>query len=276
MALKINKRWWIRSLGVLEDATYWLRLRSPEQLVLPTFLGIGAQRSGTTWLYENLRQHPEISLALPKELHFFDRRFGKGLKAYSRKFEASKSPVRGEITPAYSIIPRRTIRFIRYLMPALRIVLLLRNPVARSWSHAVKDLIAKSNKRLEGLDKSILYEFLHSPPCVARSSYRNIIANWAGVFPREQIFIGVFDDLVAQPEKLLREVLAHLGVASDIDLTNFPLRPTISAGQHLNANAKDPKLLMPPKIEQMLTAFYRDEIEALHAELGDKVQGWRR
>lgn len=276
MSLKLHQKLWLRSVGALENTAFRLGLQSTDKLVLPTFLGIGAQRSGTTWLYENLRLHPEIFLAAPKELHFFDRRLWTSLRRYSSFFEASTCEVRGEITSAYSIIPVRTIRFIRYLMPELRIILLLRDPVTRSWSHAMKDLVTAEHQRVEDIEEQRLRHFLHAAPCHRRSSYRDIMSNWLRVFPREQLFVGFFDDVENHPASLLRSIFAHLGVSVDVDLAGFPIGKTITRRDGVSATRRDTSSLMPASIEQLLVELYREEIEALYREFGRNVESWRR
>ena len=131
-----------RALGVrLEHWAYRQGLLSPRALSLPHFLGIGAVKAGTTWLYRNLRCHPELYLPHPKEVHYFDQRFDRGLRFYAGKFEDGRARVRGEITPAYSALPPDRIRFIRSVMPDLKLIFLMRNPVDRAWSHALMDLV---------------------------------------------------------------------------------------------------------------------------------------
>src|SRR5688572_21071755 len=70
----------------LEKWAYLTGLRSRDRLALPGFLGIGAQKSGTTWLHVNLACHPELYLPAQKEVHYFDRHFDKSLEYYSRRF----------------------------------------------------------------------------------------------------------------------------------------------------------------------------------------------
>ena len=57
----------------------------------PEFLGIGAQKSGTTWLYENLKKHPQLYLPKTKEIHFFDWHFYKSIKWYCQHFKNAKT-----------------------------------------------------------------------------------------------------------------------------------------------------------------------------------------
>jgi len=126
---------------------YELSLRSTDHLCLPDFICIGAQKAGTAWLYENLRVHPDIYMSKKKELHFFDINFYRSLGFYSSWFEEGADKMKGEITPAYSNLPKRRIVFIRKIMPNLKLILILRNPIDRAWSAARMGLIGTRRKK---------------------------------------------------------------------------------------------------------------------------------
>ena len=73
-----------------------------EGLRLPTFICIGAQRAGTTWLYHCLKEHPEIYMPDKKELRFFNYNYDDGIDSYGKNFEmAGDLQVIGEVTPDY-------------------------------------------------------------------------------------------------------------------------------------------------------------------------------
>lgn len=105
---------------------------------LPTFLGIGAMRSGTTWLDTILRSHPEIYLPnRRKEVHFFDKYYERGEDWYRSFFPKEKIPTDakvGEITPAYIYTPEAPER-IKQLLPDCKFIAILRNPAERAYSH---------------------------------------------------------------------------------------------------------------------------------------------
>ena len=103
--------------GVTHRWLYSSQLRSASKLTLPDFLGINAQKSGTSWLAKNLRYHPEIFVSKEKELHYFDRNYHRSLRHYGKHFLAGRNQVKGEITPAYAILEPKVIRFIQTLMP---------------------------------------------------------------------------------------------------------------------------------------------------------------
>src|SRR5688572_28682213 len=208
-------------LGRLEKA--WLALY-PERArrhALPDFLGIGAQKAGTTWLYENLRRHTEVFVPATKELHYFDLHYGRLLREYAAHFELGRGRVAGEVTPAYSILPRSRIRFVRAIMPAVRLILLLRNPVDRAWSQAVMDLGHRRGRKASDIPEAEAIEFVESEPCRRRGAYPDILASWLASFPREQLFIGFFEDIVERPRMLLTEVFRHLRVSTQVDWKQF-------------------------------------------------------
>jgi len=101
----------------------------------PDFVCVGAMRSGTTTLWHELGAHPQIFLPDTKELHFFDRHFDKGMAYYSAFFQAAAPhQVCGEITPAYMFFETARRR-LHAALPDAKIIVILRDPVQRAWSH---------------------------------------------------------------------------------------------------------------------------------------------
>ena len=97
----------------------------------PNFLVIGAQRAGTTWLYECLREHPEIFLPETKELHYFDLNHEKGYEWYFQHFEGASEKAIGEITPNYYQYPG-AIEKAHALLPEAKFIFILREPKAKA------------------------------------------------------------------------------------------------------------------------------------------------
>ena len=103
-------------------------------------MGIGAQKAGTTWLYEHLKRHPEIRFPGGKEQHFWNRApDADSISAYLQQFD---DPHRheGEITPAYSFMGRDEVARLHQYAPHLRLFIVLRNPIERAWSSALMAL----------------------------------------------------------------------------------------------------------------------------------------
>jgi hypothetical protein len=112
---------------------------------LPDFLIIGAQKSGTSSLYNYLTQHPDVCPALVKEIRYFNKYFSKGTNWYRGHFPSSlyisyvnkisgRDMITGDGTPSYlsdPYVPRRVFEVI----PQVKLIVLLRNPVDRAYSH---------------------------------------------------------------------------------------------------------------------------------------------
>ena len=102
------------------------------------FLVVGAQKSGTTALDRYLRQHPEIEMGSKKELHFFDHEknfLGKAnYDQYHQHFAGHHSKIRGECTPIYMYWRPAMERIYQY-NPDMKIIAVLRDPIARAFSH---------------------------------------------------------------------------------------------------------------------------------------------
>ena len=121
----------------------WRRGLAPFRL-RPTFLVIGAQKSGTTSLHRYLADHPAVVCAVPKEVHYFDVYADRSAAWYLTHYPLrtrgaairSRTGVRpavGEVTPCYLFHPRAAAR-VHAFDASLRLVAVLRNPVDRAYS----------------------------------------------------------------------------------------------------------------------------------------------
>ena len=232
------------------------------RLSMPNFLGIGAQKAGTTWLYENLKQHPEIYLSDQKELHYFDKKLNDSLFSYSRNFKNGLAKVKGEVTPAYSILPVEKIRLIKKLMPQVKLILLLRNPIERAWSHAIMDLVARPHRPYEEVEKEEFIRHFNADYAIKRGDYTTILDNWLSVFPREQLYLGLFTDIVKSPKQLLLEIFNHLSVSPEIDWDKLPYNKIIH---------KNPEIGIPPELKAILEKIYLPKIEILSDKYNIKL-----
>jgi hypothetical protein len=103
--------------------------------MLPTFVVIGSMRSGSTSLARYLGAHPQVFVSPTKEVHFFDRHFDRGLDWYEQHFvDAGDALQRGEATPEY-FYGEQTMQRLKATLPDARLLVILRNPVDRAYSH---------------------------------------------------------------------------------------------------------------------------------------------
>jgi len=268
---------------------WWRRVRSGAgaPLTLPDFLGIGAQKAGTTWLAENLRRHPEVFLPERKELHWFDNKIERPLAEYAAHFAAGRGKVKGEITPAYGILPVERIRSVRRVLPRVRLILLLRNPVDRAWSHALMDLAFRRGRAPGDVPESEYRAFLESETATRRGDYAAILDAWLAVFPRDQLYVGFFEAIRERPRELLSEVFRHIGVSTDVDWDAFPaarvIVPRVSPerkghGVALLDEAGDSdsrRHPCPAVIRAWLVQRYADDLERLAERFGEPAARWR-
>ena len=113
----------------------------------PDFIIIGAQRSGTTSLYNYLIEHQNIKSTSQKEIHYFDNNYDKGLTWYSKKFPSIRKGIEitGEASPYYIFHPHAVNRISKDF-PNVKLIVLLRNPIERAYSHYCM-AIKKGNDR---------------------------------------------------------------------------------------------------------------------------------
>lgn len=178
--------------------------------VLPDFLGIGAMRCGTTLLYKILKSHNEIFVPrIRKEVHFFDINYKKGLKWYKSFFpskkDARKYKAIGEITPRY-IFQENVPRKVAKVLPDAKFIVILRNPVNRIYSHYKLGLsVSKKNISFEDFIKSVNEPF-------RRGLYSEQLKNWMKHFPRERFLILIFEEMLDNPCKALKQIAEFLNV----------------------------------------------------------------
>ena len=105
---------------------------------LPNFLCVGAQKAGTTTLYDILKQHPEICLPVEKETHFFNKeaRYLKGVTWWLKRCFSNynNEKILGDITPEYLFFKKVPNRIFNTLGRDIKIIIIVRDPVARAYS----------------------------------------------------------------------------------------------------------------------------------------------
>lgn len=205
-------------------------LKSVPAMRLPDFIGIGAQKAGTTWLAENLNCHSRVFVPNEKELHYFNMNYHTSLRYYSTFFEGRTDQKVGELTPAYSALSIDRIQLVHRLMPEARLILLLREPIARAWSQTKMHFGRHRRTNLNEVPTQDILDQIRSPHAYVRGDYRTILSNWTSVFREDQLMIGFYEELSADPIGLLSRVFEHIGVEIPTDWSTFRHQERIFAG----------------------------------------------
>lgn len=227
------------------------------------FLIAGAQKAGTTALHRFLSTHPGLFLPAKKELHFFDRPrdWSAPWRAEYDALFAGAAPgqICGEATPAYLFHPP-CARRIRACNPAMRFILMLRDPVERAHSHwrmqvgrgkeplSFSEAIRAGRARVAGNWRAYSY--------VERGFYGEQIARLFGLFPREQVLVLLTEDLRDRHEESLRRVWRFLGCGEAAPLPPpeeiRPLRPAQGLAPLSEEDARHLRALYPGLFTELL------------------------
>ena len=283
----------------------------------PTFMCIGPEKTGTSWLYENLKAHPQVYLPPIKEIRYFwenaylpnqditkrltnphwhNELYRNHLKKrvdfyqknegelsienpelinelfwdfkyllfprddnwYFSLFADGKDKVTGDITPLYYQLPDQEIQHIRDILPELKIIILLRNPIDRAWSKAKMNLCQHQSRKLKDVSNEEFYNNF-SKEYEQLPSYVALINNWKQYFPAKNIYIGYYDKLVAQPSLLFDEICNFLEIEPNL----FPAhkRDNLSAKVNRGVNIN-----IPHEYFTHLSKMYSECIKELAAQ----------
>ena len=270
--------------------------------LFPEFLIVGAGRSGTSSLASTLRQHPDICMPDNKELQFFTLGAPHGLdlrgffewrpllraslpvvpysivrtrEDYLAQFASARAgQLRGEASPPYLYDPHAAER-IHAANPAVKIILILRNPVDRAFSHYTRRFELGTD-RGRNFEEVVASEDVLAPPFregerhfVRMGFYWQQLSRYLALFPREQVHVMLFEDYVRDFEGSLKGVLDFLGL---------PYSPGALQLKRENASAAPRNaalhraLAHPSKARQLLLsvqpAFVRRQLR--------RVSGWLR
>ena len=281
----------------------------------PDFLCIGAQKAGTSWLWNQLSRHPKVWVAPNKELHYFDRdskyptpngldkkilaarlkddrwvketqeilcdRISKRrpkvvqwwsnylLSDYSDEWYLSlfnhvPDKISGEITPSYSILSRDDVAEMSRLLPHVKIIFLLRNPIDRAWS-----MLRFASKLGQDIDfdniDSLILE-INDERQTARSDYQRTLEIYSDFFDSNDILVAFYDALLYQPETLITEILSFLGVTD-------PMINQLALSKVANAS---PKVDIPEDVLRYLREKYKNELCSLSDKYSSYCSAWLR
>lgn len=177
----------------------------------------------------------------------------------------SLDKLRGEFTPAYSILDQKDIERMHQLAPEAKIIFILRNPIERAWSHYKFGMQLQHKTAEEILDKNNIMRFLNSDRQELRSDYLRTIDNYEKFYPKDQIYVCFYDSLKKQPLEFLQSIVQFLGG----NVSNVSRHCQINA-----INNESITVDMPDFVREHLTTKYTPRIEVLADRYGDPCKQW--
>lgn len=186
------------------------------------FIGIGAYKSGTTWLVQCLREHPDVCIPQIKELEYFNKKYkdgkfiysnyDKGIGWYKEQFSKcdGQASYWGEFSNAY-LYDKEAPKLIDSMFPNIKLLLCLRNPVDRAYSGYLWDKLNFSKKRYKG----VTMEELKKGDYIELGLYGKYIKNYLRIFEPRNIHTILYDDILENPQEVIN------GVCEFLDLELF-------------------------------------------------------
>ena len=258
--------------------------------LLPDFLIVGAQRSGTTSLFKTLVQHPRVARPfLRKGIHFFDKRYDRGLDWYRGNFPVAATsrlrrirhdgPLTGESSPYYMFHPLSPGRIAQDL-PGVKLLVLLRDPVERAYSahshefakgyetEPFERAVELEPERLAGerermaADESYSSVHLQHNAYVTRGRYIEQLRVLESTVGRDRLLVLDSHDFFTTPHVVWQDICAFLGLDPSADI----------AFERHNARSRAP---LDPELRQRLSEDYLPYDQQLTNWWG-RVPSWRR
>ncbi|MEO7239839.1 MAG: sulfotransferase [Sphingomicrobium sp.] len=281
----------------------------------PNFLHIGPEKTGTSWLYAMLAQHPGVQVNPVKEVRYlweasafpteglvgrfanrdwhnrdyraylrerlrvclrhpraaarsldrlrwdFRYLFGRRSDAwFARLFACDDATISGDFSPQTVHLPPWDILRIARAWPDVKVMLTLREPIAWAWSAARMALIGERDPA--AISDAEFHDFFLEYASYFPSA--SVIAGWQRFFPGRFQLLW-FDDIVADPDRVLLDVCRFLGLAT------APVAGFAAVAQASNAGRG---LALPPRFRALLIELYRDEVELLATRYAGHPRQW--
>lgn len=254
---------------------------------LPNILGIGMQRTATTWLWRHLTKHPDVAAPSFKELVFFSGHFAspnrpgsdllngadeagdnlywegptRSLLHYRRMYGGHKN-FRIDISPSYGELPEESVARVREILgPDVKIILSVRDPVERSWSNLKYNLTYSGEHPLQFSYAERIAAY-RNVATLRRCDYATALRTWRRYFT--EIMVIFMDDIIARPDETLIELNRFIGLTGWANAK--------AAGP---ANSSD-IIDMPREDRLFLFGLHQPTYDAAEAALGGPACGWRQ
>ena len=179
---------------------------------------------------------------------------------YASLFSPSMGQIAGEICPHYDTLDEKMVTHIHTLMPNLKIIYLLRNPIHKMWSQVAMYYRKYYHKSLDAVAEESIKEVLDKLMINKPSYYVKILQIWESIYPKEQLFIGYFEQLQQNPHQLLSDIHQFLKVESGEVYIPDEVRQNRNCGHYPAIRAH---------FAHQLARHHHEHLKALHKRLNN-------
>lgn len=242
----------------------------------PSFIIIGAQKAGTSALFQMLAKHPDIVAPGTKEVHFFedDAAYAKGIGHYLSHFPgidpARKGSITFEATPAYLFHAEKVAPRIKKHLPEVTCIAILRDPVKRAYSawnmfrdfkghpkyaalHDPRTFQQAVEDELAGRTRHVHHLYL------ARGRYSEQLPHFKALFPERRLLVRAYPDLVKDAGRFVAGLCTALGLSE---------MPDALALNTVRDNARPYSDGLDPALAKELYQYFTPELKQLRNVLG--------
>ncbi len=264
------------------------------------FISGGVSKSGTTWLYKMLQQHPEVKMPIMKEIRYFTIQDTMGKitlwqKLFSKHWAIlaernkiknsikysgvlnklrwvkyflspwndswyrslfSKDKCSGDLTPSYAMLSEKTIQSIKKMNSNTKIIIGLRNPIDRTWSHIKMRLThSEGKKSIREVDESLIEQWIYNPYYFESNNYSAILNKWKKYFDNEQILIYYYDELKERPQQLFNKICDFLEIKA-IEIEN--INEVVFKGGQEELPLKYKKMIVESQAQHNIETFAKE------------------
>jgi len=189
---------------------------------------------------------------------------------YLSLFKPGADRISGEITPNYSALPPHRVAHVHRLLPDVKIIFLMRDPIDRSWSHAKMELGLRKNRSIKEVSFSELVTFFTDSGATWKhaelGNYLRTINTWESFYPPDQIFYGFLDDIAEQPSEIFQSICQFLNVPGESAMDSKLLHQNVHVGEQSE---------IPEDVAAFLAELHIESLVELERRFGHPVTKWR-
>ncbi|WP_319763586.1 sulfotransferase domain-containing protein [Maridesulfovibrio sp.] len=196
----------------------------------PDYICIGAARCATTWVWSLFSKYSEVSLIWPKEIHFFNDNFDRGMKWYSSHFKDPNRFIRVEVDGVYFADAAAASSNMKKTCPNVNVFAILRNPFERAIDHLVFNYYRDAQTTDISIENLRSLATKHKDDKYLKGScYGSLLLEYKKSLSAEQVALFNFEDLQNSPREFAENLLRYVGAGSEYEITDDMLTPSNSA-----------------------------------------------